>query len=133
MGRVNKGLAREVHQYALLQEATIPQHRKFMSIGYAFCLFTHLHSIPYLYAIRTDNSIKNHWNSSVKKKLDMYLASGLLSQFQGLPLVSHSNHSAASSSSKAQQSSEDDINRAEMEDASECSQGSIIADRKSVV
>lgn len=127
MGRVNKGLAREVHQYALLQEATIPQHRKFMSIGYAFCLFTHLHSIPYLYAIRTDNSIKNHWNSSVKKKLDMYLASGLLSQFQGLPLVSHSNHSAASSSSKAQQSSEDDINRAEMEDASECSQGSIIA------
>ncbi|WOL02182.1 Myb-related protein 3R-1-like isoform X2 [Canna indica] len=34
---------------------------------------------------RTDNSIKNHWNSSVKKKLSSYLASGLLSQFQGLP------------------------------------------------
>ncbi|KAI3468235.1 hypothetical protein Pfo_024898 [Paulownia fortunei] len=75
---------------------------------------------------RTDNAIKNHWNSSVKKKLDMYLASGLLSQFQGPPLVSHSI-SAASSSSKAQQSSEDDRDGAEVEEASECSQGSTIA------
>ncbi|KAL0323844.1 UNVERIFIED_CONTAM: Transcription factor R-1 [Sesamum calycinum] len=57
---------------------------------------------------RTDNAIKNHWNSSVKKKLDVYLASGLLSQFQGPPLLSHPNNSAASSSSKAQQSGEDD-------------------------
>ncbi|KAI3687083.1 hypothetical protein L1987_80774 [Smallanthus sonchifolius] len=30
---------------------------------------------------RTDNAIKNHWNSCVKKKLDTYMASGLLSQF----------------------------------------------------
>lgn len=80
-------------------------------------------------AIRTDNSIKNHWNSSVKKKLDMYLASGLLAQFQGLPLVHHPNQSEASSSSKAQQTSEDnsvvkDVNDAE--EASECSQGSFV-------
>ncbi|KAL7112147.1 hypothetical protein ACP275_05G134000 [Erythranthe tilingii] len=79
---------------------------------------------------RTDNAIKNHWNSSVKKKLDMYLASGLLSQFQGLPPVSHPNHSAASSSSKAQQSSEENTvikGEAEVEEASECSQGSTLA------
>ncbi|KAL2517699.1 Myb-related protein 3R-1 [Abeliophyllum distichum] len=79
---------------------------------------------------RTDNAIKNHWNSSVKKKLDMYLASGLLSQFQGLPLVSHRNQSVASSSSKAQQSSEDDSvfkDRVEVEEVSECSQGSTVA------
>ncbi|XP_042064886.1 transcription factor MYB3R-1-like [Salvia splendens] len=79
---------------------------------------------------RTDNSIKNHWNSSVKKKLDMYLASGLLSQFQGQPLVNHPNQSEPSSSSKAQQSSEDNSvvrSRIEAEEASECSQGSNIA------
>ncbi|XP_011090064.1 transcription factor MYB3R-1 isoform X2 [Sesamum indicum] len=79
---------------------------------------------------RTDNAIKNHWNSSVKKKLDMYLASGLLSQFQGPPLVSRPNHSAASSSSRAQQSGEDDSvfkGGVEVEEASECSQGSTIA------
>lgn len=84
-----------------------------------------------IYAIRTDNAIKNHWNSSVKKKLDMYMASGLLSQFQGLPLVSQPNHSAASSSSKAQQNSEDDTvvvrDGVEAEEASECSQGSTFA------
>ncbi|KAH6831165.1 hypothetical protein C2S53_009360 [Perilla frutescens var. hirtella] len=81
---------------------------------------------------RTDNSIKNHWNSSVKKKLDMYKkeASGLLSQFQGLPLVNHPNQSEVSSSSKAQQSSEDNSvakGGVEVEEASECSQGSNIA------
>ncbi|GFP94470.1 myb-related protein 3r-1 [Phtheirospermum japonicum] len=81
---------------------------------------------------RTDNAIKNHWNSSVKKKLDSYLASGLLSQFQGLPLVSHhpNQSTAASSSSKAQQTSEDDSvvkGRLEIEEASECSQSSNFA------
>ncbi|KAH6783777.1 hypothetical protein C2S52_008736 [Perilla frutescens var. hirtella] len=73
---------------------------------------------------RTDNAIKNHWNSSVKKKLDMYMASGLLSQYQGPPLVSQST---ASSSSKAQQSSEENNDGAEVEEASGCSQGSILA------
>lgn len=29
---------------------------------------------------RTDNSIKNHWNSSLKRKLDFYLATGKLPQ-----------------------------------------------------
>ncbi|KAG6414578.1 hypothetical protein SASPL_121950 [Salvia splendens] len=80
---------------------------------------------------RTDNSIKNHWNSCVKKKLDMYLASGLLSQFQDQPLVIPPNQSEASSSSKAQQCSEEDNSvvrgGTEAEEASECSQGSNIA------
>ncbi|ERN07858.1 hypothetical protein AMTR_s00012p00208260 [Amborella trichopoda] len=31
---------------------------------------------------RTDNSIKNHWNSYLKKKLDVYLATGQLPQCQ---------------------------------------------------
>ncbi|KAL1202228.1 Transcription factor MYB3R-4 [Cardamine amara subsp. amara] len=36
---------------------------------------------------RSDNGIKNHWHSSVKKKLDSYMASGLLDQYQAMPLA----------------------------------------------
>lgn len=98
---------------------------------YIFLAVTHFENLLLpAYAIRTDNAIKNHWNSSVKKKLDMYLASGLLPQFQGLPLPTHPNRSAASSSSRAQQSSEDNSvvkGGEEVDDTSECSQGSNIA------
>lgn len=75
----------------------------------------------------------------MKKKLDSYLASGLLAQFQGLPKTIHTILSVAGSSSKKPQSSEEDslardgaemekdsLSRdgAEMEEVSQCSQGS---------
>ncbi|KAL9227299.1 hypothetical protein vseg_003004 [Gypsophila vaccaria] len=56
---------------------------------------------------RTDNAIKNHWNSSVKKKLDSYKASGLLAQFQDLTLINLQNQSLTTSSLRVQQNSED--------------------------
>ncbi|KAJ8433365.1 hypothetical protein Cgig2_020445 [Carnegiea gigantea] len=75
---------------------------------------------------RTDNAIKNHWNSSVKKKLDSYIASGLLAQFQSLPLVSHQNQQSMSTASLQVHHSSGDgsvcKNGTEAEDNSECSQ-----------
>ncbi|KAI9378115.1 hypothetical protein POPTR_018G038000v4 [Populus trichocarpa] len=75
---------------------------------------------------RTDNAIKNHWNSSVKKKLDSYVASGLLEQFQSSPLAGHQTLSLPSSSSRLHSSGDDNAQRggSEAEDISECSQES---------
>ncbi|VFQ97678.1 unnamed protein product [Cuscuta campestris] len=76
---------------------------------------------------RTDNAIKNHWNSSVKKKLDSYCASGLVSQFPSLPNVNNANQMLPTASMKLHQSSEDKSTcreGREVDEVSECSQGS---------
>ncbi|XP_059433575.1 transcription factor MYB3R-4-like isoform X3 [Corylus avellana] len=65
-----------------------------------------------------DNAIKNHWNSSVKKRLSSYMASGLLEKFQGLPHVGKPR----SSSVGMQQIQVDGV---EEDETSQCSQGSI--------
>jgi len=49
---------------------------------------------------RTDNSIKNHWNSSIKKKLDSYLASGLSIQLPELPTAQPTLLSALSTAAE---------------------------------
>ncbi|RDY08496.1 Transcription factor MYB3R-1, partial [Mucuna pruriens] len=69
---------------------------------------------------RTDNAIKNHWNSSVKKKLDSYLASGLLTRFESGPHVGNSNQPT-----RLQCRGDDNGPKGtEGEEVSECSQGS---------
>ncbi|XP_022750196.1 LOW QUALITY PROTEIN: transcription factor MYB3R-1-like [Durio zibethinus] len=74
---------------------------------------------------RTDNAIKNHWNSSVKKKLDSYIASGLLEKFQ-FPLIANQCQPMPSSSSRMQSNLDNSGAkcRTEAEDISECSQES---------
>ncbi|MED6110735.1 hypothetical protein PIB30_045596 [Stylosanthes scabra] len=74
---------------------------------------------------RTDNAIKNHWNSSVKKKLDSYLASGLITPLQNVPLVGNPNQPLASTSSRLQSSGDEAGHRGtEGEEVSQCSQES---------
>ncbi|KAG1330371.1 transcription factor MYB3R-1 [Cocos nucifera] len=74
---------------------------------------------------RTDNAIKNHRDSSVKKKLDSHLASGLLAQFQGLPYVENPAQCISSSVVNQQKSEDSGVkDRQEVEDSSECSKGS---------
>lgn len=62
----------------------------------------------------------------MKKKLDSYLASGLLEQFQGLPLVGHQNQPLPSSSQRMQSSGDESCPKGgtEGEEVSECSRES---------
>uniref|UniRef100_A0ACD5U6B5 Uncharacterized protein n=3 Tax=Avena sativa TaxID=4498 RepID=A0ACD5U6B5_AVESA len=55
---------------------------------------------------RTDNAIKNHWHSSLKKKFELYRADGLLAQFQGLPAAGTGSLNVDSSSTVTQKNSE---------------------------
>ncbi|XP_062229234.1 transcription factor MYB3R-1-like isoform X2 [Phragmites australis] len=75
---------------------------------------------------RTDNAIKNHWNSSVKKKVDSYIASGLLAHIPCLPLIECPAHCDSSSAINRQNNEDSCCNATgEVEDSSCCSQSSL--------
>ncbi|KAL4029671.1 hypothetical protein IC575_007891 [Cucumis melo] len=77
---------------------------------------------------RTDNAIKNHWNSSVKKKLDSYLASGLLSQFQDPVPAGQPNQLPVSSSKVLGGRNDSGLKGMDTEEISECSQDAKVSD-----
>ena len=61
--------------------------------------------------LRTANAIKNHWNSSLRKKLDAYMESGLIEKFQGSSKSTPTTSSGSDSdeSSKFKEQNEEDI------------------------
>ncbi|XP_062189197.1 transcription factor MYB3R-1-like [Phragmites australis] len=76
---------------------------------------------------RTDNAIKNHWNSSVKKKVDSYISSGLLAQVPCLPLIECSAHCNSSSAMNQQNNKDSGDNAVGEVDDSSCSSQSSLA------
>ncbi|KAK8914341.1 Myb-related protein 3R-1 [Platanthera zijinensis] len=70
---------------------------------------------------RSDNFIKNHWNSSVKKKLESYIGSGLLSNYPGQP-----NFVSSSSTNQQKNPVNGFKERPDTEQSSECSSSNLL-------
>ncbi|KAG0455815.1 hypothetical protein HPP92_023603 [Vanilla planifolia] len=70
---------------------------------------------------RSDNSIKNHWNSSVKKKLESYMISGLLARYPDI-------QNLIPSKAPSQKKSHDNYlkERLKIEESSECSSSAFV-------